>query len=61
MDGISLNRWFYGDWGGGKDCMNLADDDYFTEVEYGKVQINIGFSGEKILGFKLLSIQYGPY
>lgn len=41
MDGISLNRWFYGEWGGGKDCMNLADDDFFTEVQYGKVKINI--------------------
>ena len=38
MDGLSLNRWFYGEWGGDKNCMNLADDDFFTEVQYGQVK-----------------------
>jgi len=36
MDGVTLNHWFYGDLGGEKDCMNLADDDFFTEVQYGQ-------------------------
>ena len=45
MDGVTFNHWFYGDLGGEKDCMNLADDDFFTEVQYGKVKkINIDFS-----------------
>ena len=40
FDSVTFNDWMYGATGGAKSCINLPEDDFLTEVKYGKVEIN---------------------